>query len=81
MTGELPAPETFVSVLAHVVLFGSTSWYGVNRCAQQKLDSQQAADVLALMIAAGLVKAPSDWQGPHAGDPGRGLLGLGRDAE
>ena len=69
MTGELPAPETFVSVLAHVVLFGSTSWYGVNRCAQQKLDSQQAADVLALMIAAGLVKAPSDWQGPHAGDP------------
>lgn len=69
MTGELPAPETFVSILAHVVMLGSTSWYGVNRCAQQKLDSQQAADVLALMIAAGLVKAPSDWQGPHAGEP------------
>lgn len=69
MTGALPAPETFVSILAHVVLLGSTSWYGVNRCAQQKLDSQQAADVLALMIAAGLVKAPSDWQGPHVGEP------------
>lgn len=69
LTGELPAPETFVSVLAHVVLLGSTSWYGVNRCAQQKLDSQQAADVLALLIAAGLVKAPVDWQGPHAGEP------------
>lgn len=69
MTGELPAPETFVSILAHVVLLGSTSWYGVNRCAQQKLDSQQATDVLALMIAAGLVKAPSDWQGMHAGEP------------
>jgi hypothetical protein len=68
MKGELPAPETFVSILAHVVLLGSTSWYGVNRCAQQRLDSQQAADVLALMIAAGLVRAPSDWQGPHAGE-------------
>ena len=68
MTRELPAPETFVSILAHVVLLGSTSWYGVNRCAQQRLESQQAADVLALMIAAGLVKAPPDWQGPHAGE-------------
>lgn len=69
LTGELPAPESFVSILAHVVLFGSTSWYGVNRCAQQKLDSQQAADVLALMIAAGLVRAPREWQGPHDGEP------------
>ena len=66
---RLPSPSAFFAALAHLVMTGSTCWHAVNRCAQQKLDSQEAADILALMIGAGLVTAPSDWQATHARNP------------
>lgn len=75
MKDSLPSPEAFFSALSHLVLAGSACWLSVNRCAQQKLDSQEAAEILALMIGADLVRAPGDWQASHSSTPsGRAVL-------
>jgi hypothetical protein len=57
--------EQFFSVLAHLVVFGWTSWFAVNRTAGSKTDNHDSADVLALLVMAGLVEPTQDWQSKH----------------
>jgi hypothetical protein len=70
LANRLPSPDAFFGALAHLVMSGSTCWHAVNRCAQRTLESQEAGDILALMIGAGLITAPSDWQAMHGRNPG-----------
>ena len=58
-------PSQFFCTLSQLAHFGWTSWMAVNRTTDAKGDVHDAADVLALLITAGLVAAPSDWQQPH----------------
>lgn len=58
-------PDQFLCTLAHLAHFGWTSWMAVNRTTDARGDFHDAADILALLITAGLVTAPSGWQQPH----------------
>lgn len=58
-------PRQFLATIAHLAFFGWTSWIAINRTTDARGDVHDAADILALLIKAGLVNAEADWQGPH----------------
>lgn len=58
-------PDQFLPAIAQLAFFGWTSWVAVNRTTDVRSDFHDAADVLALLIKAGLVTSPPDWQQPH----------------
>jgi hypothetical protein len=58
--------EQMFSVLTHLALFGWISWLAINRTTGSKNDNHDAADVLALLVMAGLVRPEADWQIKHA---------------
>lgn len=51
--------------IAQLAYFGWTSWIAVNRTTDVRGDIHAAADVLAFLAKAGLVRAPDDWQMRH----------------
>jgi hypothetical protein len=57
--------EQMFSVLAHLALFGWISWFAINRATGSKNDNHDAADVLALLVMAGLARPEADWQIKH----------------
>lgn len=61
--------DQVLPTLAQLAFHGWTSWMAVNRTTDARLDVHDAADVLALLIKAGLVTAPDDWQAPHLATP------------
>lgn len=70
-----PDEHEFFAGLAHLVIFGSIGWIGADRIMQNRLGSQGATDLLALLAACGAADAPDDWQLPHKATPlAAGLL-------
>jgi hypothetical protein len=59
--------EQMFAVLTHLALFGWISWFAVNRATGSKNDNHDAADVLALLVMAGLARPEADWQIKHTG--------------
>jgi hypothetical protein len=57
--------EQMFSVLMHLALFGWISWFAINRTTGSKNDNHDAADVLALLVLAGLARPEADWQVKH----------------
>jgi RNA polymerase sigma factor (sigma-70 family) len=57
--------EQMFSVLMHLALFGWISWFAINRTTGSKNDNHDAADVLALLVLAGLARPEADWQIKH----------------
>lgn len=51
--------------VAQLAYFGWTSWIAVNRTTDVRGDFHAAADVLAFLAKAGLVRAPDEWQARH----------------
>ena len=62
-------PAQFLSTLAHLVFFGWTSWVAVNRTTDARGDVHDAADILAILVKAGLAQAESNWQAKHTATP------------
>jgi GNAT superfamily N-acetyltransferase len=62
-------PGQFLSTLAHLVFFGWTSWVAVNRTTDARGDVHDAADILAILVKAGLAQPANDWQSKHAANP------------
>ncbi len=58
-------PGQFLATLAHLVFFGWTSWVAVNRTTDARGDVHDAADILAILVKAGLARTADDWQGRH----------------
>jgi hypothetical protein len=58
--------EQMFSVLTHLALFGWISWFAINRATGSRNDNHDAADVLALLVMAGLARPEADWQIKHA---------------
>lgn len=51
--------------IGQLAYFGWTSWIAVNRTTDVRGDFHAAADVLAFLAKARLVRAPDDWQARH----------------
>ena len=64
-----PTGTEFVAGLAHLTAFGSIGWIGADRVMQNRLGSNGAADLLALLVACGAAEAPEDWQTAHIATP------------
>ena len=62
-------PDQFLSTLAHLVFFGWTSWVAVNRTTDARGDVHDAADILAILVKAGLALEESNWQARHSATP------------
>ncbi len=55
-------PEQFLSIVAHLAVFGWIGWFAVNRICGGLSTQTDAADVLAFLVLAGLVEPRADWQ-------------------
>jgi hypothetical protein len=62
-------PDQFLSTLAQLVFFGWTSWVAVNRTTDARGDVHDAADILSILVMAGLAQPANDWQARHAAAP------------
>lgn len=69
-----PDGSEFFAGLAHLAIFGSIGWIGADRIMQNRLGSQGAADLLAVLTACGAADAPDDWQLPHRATPEAAVL-------
>jgi hypothetical protein len=57
--------DQFVAILAHLAILGWIGWFAVNRLSGTISSQNDAADVLAFLILAGLVAPCDDWQARH----------------
>jgi hypothetical protein len=62
-------PNQFLSILAHLAIFGWIGWCAVNRLSGARFNNGDAADVLAFLMLAGLVEPQDDWQACHLATP------------
>lgn len=65
LTETLPRLEDVVAVAVSARARGNASWMSANRVRGLRLDDRHSHSVLALLVALGVLEAPSHWQRRH----------------